>query len=344
MKQRASGQSGYILALNLAVLALMLIGASYVGQRVFDAIALAHAERDTVDAAYALESARSRVLLMLGSASRLAGGLGTDNAIVTLDGREYRMGDDVIVSLQDMRGLFSLNGGDLGGRDRARLERLLRTWGLPEGQMAALVDSLLDYRDADDLRRINGAEKAEYRGAGLESELRNGELLSPTELARVWGWSGADALWKLEDSILDHVSIQRGATFNPNTASWRTLAAMAGLDNATAQSIVATRRQRPRADITALLYGEDIGDPFGPLAYVSPFAGPAVVVTLRGARAPWAERWIVTHTPAEFRSPWRISAAWRMPLPMPAVPIASLPELPPAAALRDANAVGQIKF
>lgn len=340
---RRHRQHGYILALNLAVLALMLMGASFVGQRVFDAVRLAKAEQHSVDIAYELESARARLLMLLATTPRSAKGLGTLEASVSLDGREYRIDDTTLVSLQDMRGLVSINGTSLDGTGRERIERLVRTWGVSDIKAVALMDALLDYRDADDLRRLNGAERNEYRTLDAERELRNGDLLSATELQRVWGWRETPELWGA-DPVTDHVSTQRGSTFNPNTADWRALVAMAGIEPGAAKSLVASRLLGETADISGLLFGPGVGDPFGAYSFVIPFPGPTLVVTLRSANAPWGYRMVVTHTPGENTSPWRIGAVWRLALPRPSKPLQDIPRLPEAAALRDPNTTGQIEF
>ena len=340
---RRAHQNGYILALNLAVLALMLMGASYVGQRVFDAVRLAKAEERSIDISYELESARAQLLMLLASAPRTMQGLGTPLANITLDGTDYRLTDSVLVSLQDMRGLVAINGTNLGGFGRERIERLLGTWGVADAKSIALTDALLDYRDADDLRRLNGAERAEYRAAGTEQDLRNADVLSPNQLRQVFGWREAAELWG-DDPINNHVSTQRGSSFNPNTADWRALVAMAGLDPATAKGLVESRRQSVGVtDLSALLFGPGVGDPFGPNSFVSPFPSSTLVVTLRVAQAPWGYRMVITHTPGENTSPWRIGAVWRLPLPKTAKPLADIPKLPDRSQLQGTNDASQIK-
>jgi hypothetical protein len=207
----------------------------------------------------------------------------------------------------------------------------------------ALTDALLDYRDADDFRRLNGAEVHEYRSIAAEAELRNGDLLSPTELQRVWGWRETPELWG-SDPVTEHISTQRGSTFNPNTADWRSLVAMAGMEPNTAKSLVATRLQGETSDISGLLFGPGVGDPFGAYSFVIPFPGPTLIVTLRSVNAAWGYRMVITHTPGENTAPWRIGAAWRLAVPMPTKPLQDIPRLPDPAALRDPNATGQIEF
>ncbi len=336
-------EQGYILVLNLAVLALMLLGASYVGQRVSDAVRLAKAEERSVDDNYQLESARSQLLMALAAAPRSSQGLGTAPAVVALDGSEYMLTDSVAVSLQDIRGLVSLNGGSLSGFGRERIERFLGTWGVADARAAALTDALLDYRDSDDLRRINGAERNEYRYAGAESDLRNADLLSVSELTRVLGWKATPEIWG-NDPIIDHISVQSGSSFNPNTAGWRAMVAMAGVDAETAKTLVENRRSAPIfTDISGLLFGPGVGDPFGANSFVMPFPGASVIATLRVADAAWGYRMIVTHTPGDNTGPWRISAVWRLPLPKLAKLPSDTPKFPDLVQLIPEGGIRQIK-
>lgn len=89
---------------------------------------------------------------------------------------------DLLVSLQSCSGLVDLN--------RAPPEII-------KGVLAAVVsspervdeisDSLLDWRDEDDLKRLAGAERDDYESLGLSYGPSNGLMNSVSELARVNG-------------------------------------------------------------------------------------------------------------------------------------------------------------
>ncbi len=336
-------ERGYILVLNLAVLALMLLGASYVGQRVINAVKLAKAEEHSVDAAYQLESARAKLLMALATAPRSIQGLGTEPSVVALDSTDYMLTDSVVVSLQDLRGLVSLNGTNLNGFGRERIERLLGTWGVTDTRASALTDALLDYRDPDDLRRLNGAERNEYRAASVASDLRNADLLSVSELQRVFGWRDTPEIWG-DDPIVDHLSVQTGSSFNPNTAGWRAMVAMAGVDAETAKSLVANRRSATAfTDVSGVLFGAGVGDPFGGNSFIMTFPSATVVATLREVDAGWGVRMVLTHTPGDKTGPWRIAAVWRMPLPKLAKLSKELPKFPALGQMIPPGGVRQIK-
>lgn len=345
MKQvtRPSSQTGYILALNIVVLALMFVGVSYMGQRMATATSLAHAERQRVDADYTLESAKSQVMLLLATVPRSRRGLGLTDTAVALDGRYYRIGKNALVSFQDIRGTVALNGVSLGGVGRERIERLIGTYGVDPVTAATLTDTLLDYRDPDDLKRLNGAEKQEYQQAGLQNQIRNNDLLGVGELTRVFGWPELKALWG-EDPITQHVSVEKRSSFNPNTADWRALVAMSPIQEELARSLVTSRRSGETPDISGIVYGGGLGDPFGPNALVNLFPAPTVIVTLRMDGLAWGYRMTITHTPEIDLTPWRTDSVERVSLPPVEIATDKLPKLPELSQLRDTTKALQVQL
>lgn len=346
MKLRTSPgrQRGYILALNIAVLALMFVGVSYMGQRISLATRLAQTEKLRVDVEYRIESAKSKLMLILATVPRSRRGLGTDDSAIALDGRYYRIDKNILVSLQDIRGLVALNGLSLGGQDRERIERLLGTYGVLPDKAAMLTDTLLDYRDSDDLKRLNGAEKEEYRHAGGNRQIRNGDLLGTSELSRILGWADVAEIWPEDDPITRHVSTQRQTSFNPNTADWRALVAMSRIPEELARSLVASRRSGQTTDISGMIYAGGLGDPFGANGLVNLFPGQAVIVTLRQENLNWGYRMLVTHTPELEASPWRIESVERIALEKQEENPNKIPELPPLSQLRDVSKPLQVQL
>jgi general secretion pathway protein K len=77
---------------------------------------------------------------------------------------------------------------DLNSANDALLKGLLMTSGGLDDQTAArVVDAIADWRDADDLKRPNGAEEADYRAANLKYGPANAPFETVGELARVLG-------------------------------------------------------------------------------------------------------------------------------------------------------------
>lgn len=339
-------QKGYILALNIAVLALMLVGAAYMEHRLSLARDLARAEKQRVDGEFAIASARAQVLYLLSAAPRSRFGLGLPpNASVALDGTSYRIGKDVIVTLQDIKGLLSLNTLALEGNVRPAFERLLATYDLDGETVARLTDSLLDYRDGDNLRHVNGAEKEEYEHAGRAGDIRNADFLAPTEIARVLGFSETAQLWPEAGSLADHLHASRVFLFNPNAADWRVLVAVTGIPAELAKSLVASRKRGETPDISRLLLSGASSDPFAGGVMATLFPSETIIVTLRYAGNPSGLRMAVKHTPTFRQSPWIVQYAYRVPMPpLTQEKIDALPELPPLTTLRDPKASYQVQL
>jgi general secretion pathway protein K len=91
-------------------------------------------------------------------------------------------GHRIAVTAQDESGKVDLNmaDGDL-------LRQLLIAAGLDAGAAQALLDKILDWREAGIGKRINGAKAQDYHNAGLLYGPRNGPFRSVEELQLVMG-------------------------------------------------------------------------------------------------------------------------------------------------------------
>ncbi|MBS0321720.1 MAG: general secretion pathway protein GspK [Proteobacteria bacterium] len=107
---------------------------------------------------------------------------------------------------------------------------LMNVGGVDAPTAARLVDTLADWRDADDLRRPNGAEAADYAAAGLKYVPTNAPFETVSEASRVLGMP-ADVFARIAPSLTVY-SKSRGV--NPATADRTTLLA---LPNATAEAV-----------------------------------------------------------------------------------------------------------
>jgi hypothetical protein len=68
-----------------------------------------------------------------------------------------------------------------------RIERLLSAVGLDKQTRDTINDSLQDWKDPDDLRRINGAESEEYLKQPVPYRARNGALQDAAEMLQIHG-------------------------------------------------------------------------------------------------------------------------------------------------------------
>ena len=129
---------------------------------------------------------------------------------------------------------------DLNAAAEPLLKGLLQNvGGLDPESAQRILDAILDWRDADDLRRPNGAEAADYRAAGLKHEPSNAPFESVGELRRVLGVTPA-LMAKIADSLTIY-SRQRG--INATTAPRATLLALPGVTPEQVDAFVATRAE-----------------------------------------------------------------------------------------------------
>ncbi len=77
----------------------------------------------------------------------------------------------------DEGGKMNINGSGIAGQ----LRLFLKYKGLKEDEIDVVIDSLLDWRDTNDLHRLNGAEKDYYEGLAEPYTPRNGPLEDPSE-------------------------------------------------------------------------------------------------------------------------------------------------------------------
>jgi general secretion pathway protein K len=310
------------LVLTLWVLAAIAIAAAYFGERVQASLRLATSRQDQAEALIALSDGRAELLWRLGVTPLSAYGLGDPPHVLKLDGRTYSdAGTEV--QLQESAGLVNLNRFD-----PAFLGRLLRTLGVPDDHQANLRDSLLDYTDADDLRRLNGAEAINYREAGRPDLPRNSPLIVPGELRDVRGWAAETDLWRA-NRVLDFVTTSGGSRLNPNTAPWQVLTALPGVTPDLARLIIARRELEP---ISTGWLDRTLGTSFD--TFPSPlvaFPQGAVRVTQRVPGLAWGLRYNVELTPIGASAPWKISAYQRLELLPPESALGEPPATSPAS-------------
>jgi len=157
---------------------------------------------------------------------------------IGLDDRAYPGMGRACFSLQDESGLLGLNNFL-----SAQIEKLLGLSGVPAGRRGPLVDKLLDYTDADDLNRLNGAEAGDYERLGLQGP-PNRHLLTTWEIGNVLGWKDVPELWK-ENALPRLTTVAGGGMPNLNTAPRQILKTVAGVDDETAKRLIDAREAKP---------------------------------------------------------------------------------------------------
>jgi hypothetical protein len=85
--------------------------------------------------------------------------------------------DDITIAIRDATGFVDLNAAK-----PELLDAALEACGVVETVRRDLVDSILDWRDRDDLRRLHGIEDDDYVAAGVAWTSRDGAFQAVDEL------------------------------------------------------------------------------------------------------------------------------------------------------------------
>jgi len=143
-------------------------------------------------------------------------------------------GSHFAVSALDESGKIDLNLATDG-----LLKGLLQTAGELDADTAAkLIDVIGDWKDADDLRRPNGAEAPDYQAAGLTYKPANAPFEAVAELQRVLGMTPA-IYGRIADSLTVH---SRMTGINPAYASRTVLLAVPGATPEIVDTYIGQRR------------------------------------------------------------------------------------------------------
>ena len=126
---------------------------------------------------------------------------------------------------------------DINTANDALLRGLFMSAGLPEDDAAHLVDAVLDWRDADSLKRANGAEEDDYRAAGLAYKPANEPFQAIEELQLVLGMRP-----ELYRRIAPSITVfSRQPGINVHLASRDTLLALPGVTAEQVDQYIAAR-------------------------------------------------------------------------------------------------------
>jgi len=161
------------------------------------------------------------------------------------DGRVYQQefdGVQVEVRATDERGKLDINS-----TDELTLASLFVGHGMGFDEAELLAAAVMDWRDADDLERVNGAEDQAYYAAGLEIGPANRPFIMTEELLQVIGMT-YDLYRKLEPGV---TVFSRSAQPDPAFAPVEALLALPDITYDEAVAFVEERN--------AMMPGEDLG-------------------------------------------------------------------------------------
>ncbi|WOC26642.1 general secretion pathway protein GspK [Pseudoalteromonas sp. N1230-9] len=204
-------------------------------------------------------------------------------------GEEFRLSDSIFISLMDMKSLFSLN---ISSPDL--IKNLLIQLNVEENTAQTFVSSLTDWKDENDVSRVNGAEASFYKQQGKRYVPRNGYLQSVNEAALI---RGAEQIPK--EYFARYFSTEMVTGFNPINAPEAILKAIIK-DESTANKVL---KRRAAGTLTSydfyLLTGIEEGE------FINFVTGSKIRVQLRvvlnGAQL--SKQYILDATPRSYIKP-----------------------------------------
>ncbi|PUB76888.1 MAG: hypothetical protein DBO99_12370 [gamma proteobacterium symbiont of Ctena orbiculata] len=178
--RRTGGQRGVALVLVLWLVALLtIVAASFA----------THSKVETRLTTNAIDALRSRLLAESGVNRAIIELMVSDPEQRWKSGRIHQIDSDqgrLSLSIRNSSGLLDLN--------KAATDQLINLFALIADdfqQQEALAYRLIDWRDGDNLRHLNGAEDPDYRSAGYAYDTAGRDLASIDELAYVMGFDAA---------------------------------------------------------------------------------------------------------------------------------------------------------
>lgn len=225
-------QRGVVLVIVLWVMTLLTIIAG----------SFAYSLRiETTLATHAVDQARARAAVEAGVAYAMVQVLNpppeeADRWPVDGRTREWYFGEARLeISVRDTSGRIDINRAD-----RELLRGLFEVvGGLDESRSDSLLDAIEDFRDADDLVRLNGAEEPEYLAAGRDFGPKNALFESIEELQQVLGMD--NALYSKVADFLTVYSNQAGV--NPTLAAPEVLYSVPGIDPSVVELFLLEREE-----------------------------------------------------------------------------------------------------
>jgi general secretion pathway protein K len=164
------------------------------------------------------------------------------------------------VRLIDESGKININRADEG-----TLRRVLSHLGLDESQRSIVVDSILDWRDPDNLHRANGAEDEYYLGLSPSYTTKDAAFDTVEELLWVRGVT-SELFYGSQDNGNRTVGLREILTvdspidrINLRTASAEVIQALVGLSPEKSRDFVEKRRQLSESTLVDLLKLLEVG-------------------------------------------------------------------------------------
>jgi general secretion pathway protein K len=137
---------------------------------------------------------------------------------------------------------------DINFANRALLGKVLEQAGLDEKAADQMLDVLEDFRDVDDLKRLNGAEDKDYESEGLAFGAKDAPFERIEELQQVLGMTP-----QLYEALTRYFTVNSGgAGINPMLAPRQTLMMLADGDAAAVDAYMLDREEAAKEGLSVL--------------------------------------------------------------------------------------------
>ena len=188
------------------------------------------------------------------------------NKVWRADGNIYEINaSDATIRIR----LFSEVGKiDINKADQTLLQNMMTFAPVNTDQQSKLVNAILDWRDADNLVHIDGAEKEEYQEAGLNYQPSNKPFESIEELQLILGMDKSVLSWL--EPLVTVYSKQPRVTMT--LASREVLQVIPGLDTGLIDSYILMRMESAKNNLPSPPFPINTGE--------SESAGPNNIMTL----------------------------------------------------------------
>jgi len=223
---------GFALIVVLWVVTLLTIMASSFALTIQRETTITGALKEKAEAAALAEAGINyATLMLLNNDSEQQWQANSSLYEIEFAGRRIRM------LIADESGKININHAS-----KEQLQQLFTSLGVDESVADSLSDAVLDWRDKNDLHRINGAELSQYEEAGLNYSPRNGQFKSIDELQMVLGMT-ADLYRQLEGLISVYTE---NKDISPVTATRAVLLTLPDVDEAMVDEYLLLRAQNER--------------------------------------------------------------------------------------------------
>jgi general secretion pathway protein K len=229
--------------------------------------------RDTIEKKFLAEAGieRSIMELFYRSANKNQVSAIEGSEVIRIDGRQNNgeVGEDKYsFSITDESGKININA--ITDANAIILNNLMVNLGVPGETANIIMDSILDWKDGDNLRRLNGAEDSYYESLSVPYKAKNGNFDTLEELLLVRGVT-TEILFGSGDhpGLITFLTVHtKGSTINLNAAAKEVITALPNMTSSMADKIVELRESaelKGQQDVIAI-----IGDVFRTFA---PYVG-----------------------------------------------------------------------